>query len=293
MIILVTGGTGFIGRALCEKLKQKGHELRILSRTENLSEDIYGWNYKSGEINPKALQGVEGIIHLAGASVSERWTDAYKEEMYNSRIQTLQFLEKALQAEGISKLQFLLSASGVNYYGTETTLHTYKESDPAGDDFLAKLCMAWEKAAEDFQIPTERKAIFRTSVVLDTKGGAIAQMLPFFKIGMGTIMGSGKQWMPSISLEDIADLYVFGMENKWSGTYNAVGFNIRQKDFAKQLGKKLNKPVLMKIPSFVLQWGMGEMSAILLKGSAVSNEKIIQEGFELKNPSFESISVKA
>ncbi len=291
MIILITGGTGFIGRALCEKLEQKGHEVRILSRTENLSEDIYGWNYKSGEINAKALEGVEGIIHLAGASVSKRWTGAYQEEMYNSRIQSLRFLEKVLLAKGVSKLQFLLSASGVNYYGTETTSHTYKESDPAGDDFLAKLCTSWEKAAHDFQIPTESKAIFRTSVVLDSKGGALAKMLPYFNLGMGVIMGSGKQWMPSISLEDIVDLYVFGMENKWSGTYNAVGFNIRQKDFAKQLGKKIKKPVFMKVPSFILQWGMGEMSAILLKGSAVSNEKIIHKGFELKNPSFESIVV--
>ncbi len=291
MKIVVTGGTGFIGSKLVASLRGKGHEVNVLSRFEDKTQGVFQWNYQQRSIDEEALEGVEGIFHLAGAPISQNWTASYKQELQESRIESLQYLDQKFQ-ERQQSLQFLISASGVNYYGTQTSSKVYTENDPAGTDFLAQLCVAWENAVYQFQTSCAQKAILRTGVVVDKEGGAVKEMMPFFKIGMGALLGSGKQVMPCISLEDIVAMYNYVLEKQLKGVYNAVGFNLKQKQFARQLGKKIGKPVFLKVPSFVLEWGMGEMSNILLKGSAVNNEKILSTGFPLKNASMESINLR-
>ena len=292
MKILITGGTGFIGKRLVEKLQSEGHEIVILSRKEEIENNIFSYSIKNQEINPLALENLDGIIHLAGATVSERWTKNYKQEILHSRTQILKLLREKLE-ENQQKISFVISASGVNYYGTQTSEQIYKEEAPSGTDFLAQVCVEWEREAQQFKNISKQITILRTGVVLGENGGAIAKMKPLFKRNLGSVLGSGKQWFPWISLEDLTDMYVFCVENKVDGIYNALNSNhITQKEFTHQLAKTLRKNIILPpTPSFILKMILGEMSEILLKGSRISNQKIKDLGFECKENNLTQIKL--
>lgn len=290
MKILITGGTGLIGKHVAEKLQEEGFEVHILTRNKNPKPYHFYWDYTHKEIDENALEGIDGIIHLAGANIGHRWTTAYRKEMIRSRVESLQFLEECLLQKNI-ELQFLISASGVNYYGTDSTLHLYNENDIPGSDFLSNLCVEWEKAVHNFSVPVQRKTLFRTAVVLTHKGGVLAKLLPSFKMGMGAILGHGRQIMPCISLDDIVGLYLYSIHHKLEGTYNAVGFNITQKELAQTLAQRLGKPIFLKIPPWLLSILLGKMSTLLLEGSPISNIKIKSEGFSFQDTSIQSIEL--
>ncbi len=290
MKILITGGTGFIGSALVQRLESKGYEVNILTRSPRTQKNYFYWDYQNNEIEKAALDGVEGIIHLAGATVSKRWTREYKKEMYSSRVESIGFLEKELLERNAS-LQFLISASGVNYYGTETTQKCFIEEDEPGNDFLSRLCVDWEKATHDFAVPTAKKVILRTGIVLSEQGGAMEKLLPSFRKGAGAVLGKGDQVMPCIGLEDLVSMYVQATQDLEEGVYNAVAFNNTQKEFSRQLAQKLNKPLFLRVPAFVLRMAMGEMSSILLEGSAMDNQKIKASGFQFEVSSIEDLSL--
>jgi len=283
MNILITGGTGLVGKALTKKLREKGHTVRVLSRKPE-SDEFY-WNVKEQKIDEAAFENLNCIIHLAGASISERWTENYKKEMFASRVDAAKLLKDYCLKNNVC-LDSFISASGINYYGTFTSVEILDEkSGVKKTDFLAKLCVDWEKAADDFADISDRVICLRTAMVLAKDGGAFPLLEKTVALNIGSAVGSGKQWMNWIHLEDIVNMYVFAVENsEVNGKFNAVADDIpTNKDFMKKLAKSKEKFFLpVNVPAFVLQTALGEMSSIILEGTRASNEKIKSMGFDFK-----------
>lgn len=277
--VLITGGTGLIGSRLSKELRRRKKEVRILSRTPG-SEEFY-WNPEKNEIDSKALENVHTVIHLAGAPISKRWTKKYKKELYDSRIGTAEFLFKKIK-ESAERPKSFITASGTNYYGTVSGSPAFTENDPPGNDYLAHLCTAWEKAALRFETLNMRVGIVRTPAVLSTGGGMLEKLLPLAKRGLLSPLGSGKQIIPWVHIGDLCHIYIHLMENeKLNGPFNAVAPEITDnKSFTKTLMKAVGRRVsLPAVPAFMLRLIMGEMSGLLLEGSPVSGQKITDSGF--------------
>ncbi len=285
MIILITGGSGLIGRYLVKELRAKKHEVRILSRTKSDRPEQFYWNLEGNYIDEKAFENIDSIIHLAGATVSERWTNDYKKELYSSRIDAANLLLDHCKKKNIH-LKSFISASGINYYGTFTSDKILREdSGILHHDFLADLSVEWEKAAEKFQEISDRVVCLRTSLVLAKNGGAFEPLKKLVDFNIGSAIGSGDQWMNWIHIEDMVKMYVFAVENSdLKGSFNAVADEVpTNADFMKTLAKVSNKFFLpINVPAFVFKVIFGEMSAILLTGTRASNEKIKSAGFDFK-----------
>lgn len=285
MNILITGGSGLIGQHLVEKLRLKNHEVRILSRSKSSKPQEFYWNIKDQFIDDRAFEKLDAIIHLAGASVSERWSEEYKVEMTESRIETANLLLEYCQKKEVH-LKAFVSASGINYYGTFTSDQILNEnSGIQNDDFLANLSQKWEAAAEQFSVVAERIVCLRTSLVLAKEGGAFPQLMQITDLNIGSAIGSGKQWMNWIHIDDMVEMYIFAIENKkMSGSFNALADEVpNNKTFMKTLSKLKGKFFLpIAVPEFVMKSIFGEMSAILLTGTRASNKKIKSLGFDFK-----------
>ena len=285
MIILITGGSGLIGSVLVQQLEKAQHEVRILSRSKSNDENSFVWDVKNGEIDEKVFQNLDGIIHLAGASIGERWTDEYKKELYSSRIDTANLLLKTCEKLE-KKLKFFISASGVNYYGTFTSNQILTEKDGiVHQDFLAQLSADWEIAAYKFSKIADRIVCVRTAMVLAKDGGSFPMLKKLIDYNLGSPVGSGKQWMNWIHRKDLVNMYQYFVENeKTKGNYNAVADEVVQnRTFLKKLAQKSGKFFLpIAVPGFVLKLALGEMSSIILEGTRASNAKIKAEGFGFK-----------
>lgn len=285
MNILITGGTGLVGKYLAKELRARKHEVRILSRSKSEKSHEFYWNLKEKFIDEKALENIDSIIHLAGATVSKRWTDSYKEELYSSRIDAADLLFSSCQKKGIH-LKSFISASGINYYGTFTSDQILKEnSGILHHDFLADLSVKWEKAAEQFNTISDRVVCLRTAVVLAKNGGAFEPLKKLTEFNLGSAVGSGNQWMNWIHIEDMVNMYIFAVENETlDGSFNAVADQVpTNSTFMKTLAKVSNKFFLpINVPGFVLKLLFGEMSEIILTGTRATNEKIKSEGFDFK-----------
>ncbi|UKN03377.1 TIGR01777 family oxidoreductase [Paracrocinitomix mangrovi] len=287
--ILITGGTGLIGKHLIPKLAEKGYNIRVLSRSKNPVEHtaVFKWDVEKGIIEDGALDNVDHIIHLAGYSVSEgRWNAKRKKLIYDSRIKAIELLISKL---GNQQLQSFISASGVSIYGTVTTDKIFKEEDAlttASGDFLAEVSIDWEKAALACNEIASRVVIMRTPVVLGDEG-ALPRISKPIKIGIGSALGTGKQWVPWIHIEDIASAYVYAVENdNLKGIYNiSAPEHITNKALIMNVARVLNKKLWApKVPAFVLKLLFGDMANIILKGSRVNGDKFVKEGFELEHP---------
>lgn len=270
--ILITGGTGLIGRELTKKLMSKGHSVNILTRTPKKSNE-FRWDIKEEFIEKEAFTNVKYIIHLAGAGIADkRWTNERKQELINSRVKTAGLLFKKVQEYQVPLKKFI-SASGIGYYGAITSDKTYTEKDKPENDFISKICVKWEAAAHQFEQIDVPVTILRTGVVLSKNGGALQKMnTPLFLAALG----SGKQYMPWVHIDDLCELYIKSVEDSnFKGIFNAVAPEHQTNDsFTKLLGKVINKPVLpLNAPSFILKTALGEMASILLKGSKVSSKK--------------------
>ncbi|MFT7900412.1 TIGR01777 family oxidoreductase [Tenacibaculum ascidiaceicola] len=270
--ILITGGTGLIGKELTKKLTSKGYVVNILTRSPKKNNE-FRWNVKESFIDKDAFTNVEYIIHLAGAGIADkRWTNERKKELIDSRVKTTTLLFNKVQEYQIPLKKFI-SASGIGYYGAITSDKIFTENDKPENDFISKICMKWEAATRQFQQIGVPITILRTGVVLSKKGGALQKMnTPLFL----SALGNGKQYMPWIHIDDLCRLYIKTIEdNNFSGVYNAVAPEHQTNEsFTKLLGKVINKPVLpMNAPSFILKTALGEMAYILLKGSRVSSKK--------------------
>lgn len=280
--VLITGATGLIGTSLSNKLREKDYEVRVLSRSKK-KEGFY-WDPSQGKIDKEAFENLDFIIHLAGATISKRWTKSYKKELYDSRVKTAQLLYDTAKKANTS-LKKIITASGANYYGTLTSEKIFKESDPHVPDFLGKLCYDLENTIQQFETIGAKVCAVRTSAVLSPKGGMLKELLPLANNYLISPLGNGKQIVPWIHIDDIVNLYIHLLENEeLHGAYNAAGSQIvNNKEFTYTFAKSLNKKVILpSVPGFFLKTVLGEMSSILLEGSAVSNSKIKTTGFQFQ-----------
>jgi uncharacterized protein (TIGR01777 family) len=283
--VLITGGSGLIGKALSELLMQNKYAVRHLSRTVTGKEKYptFRWDLDKQYLDIKALEKVDHIIHLAGENVGEgRWTNARKKSILSSRVETINLLRSNLTS---NQLKSFISASGISYYGTKTTESIFKEQDSQGTDFLADISVQWEKKAFEMDSKANRVVALRTGVVLSRDGGALGKLKKPIKMGFGSALGTGKQYMPWIHIDDICQLYLTALKNdKFNGIYNAVSSqhttNLEMTQaVAKTCGKKLWAP---NVPVFALKLLFGEMSQIILEGSRIDNSKIKELGFSLQ-----------
>ncbi|MBB6330529.1 uncharacterized protein (TIGR01777 family) [Chryseobacterium sediminis] len=286
-VVLITGASGMIAKELAKKIG-KEYDIRFLTRKKEHDHE-YEWDIRKGNIDETALENVSHIIHLAGANISEkRWTPERKRELISSRVDSAELLRSALRKNNI-KLKSFISASGINFYGTETSEKIYTESDPPGNDFLSEVVVLWERAADDFkeQNLAERVVKIRTAVVLSEKDGALKKMVPPIQYYIGSPLGSGRQYMPWIHIEDICSIYELALKNStMNGAYNAVSpQHITNKDLTKNIAKILGKPLFMpNVPGFVLKLIFGELATAILEGSRASSQKIQDAGFRFKFP---------
>lgn len=285
MNILITGGTGLIGKSLVLKLKERNHNVRLLTRKKSDNPEEFYWNVAEKFIDSKAFENLDSIIHLAGANISQKWTADYKKELFSSRIDTANLLKEYCVQNKIH-LKSFISASGINYYGTFTSDKILHENEGIiQNDFLAKLCEDWEQAADNFADISDRVICLRTAMVLAKNGGAFPMLQKTVDLNIGSAIGSGQQWMNWIHLDDLVNMYVFAVENtEMRGKFNAVANDIpTNEEFMKKLASMSGKFFLrVNVPAFVMKMTFGEMSSIILEGSRASNEKIKSLGFDFK-----------
>jgi len=297
--ILITGGTGLVGQEVTKLFELNNYEVSYLSRNPNKSNrKSFFWNPENDEIDQNAIEYADVIIHLAGENISsKRWSAKQKERIINSRTQSTQLLEKVIKSAEKKPIAFI-SASASGYYGGETSDHIFTEEDKSGNDFLAETVERWEGSVnkiEELGVPT---AILRLGLVMSHKGGALPKLLPTIKMGLGSAIRNGKQWMPWISIEDLARMFLFVLEKKLIPEkpthpliYNAVGVeHINNKEFMKRIARAIHRPFFFpNVPSFVFKILFGEMSIIVLNGSRISSKKIRDEGFEFKDTKIEDL----
>lgn len=284
--ILITGGTGLIGQRLTQVFLDHGHAVRHLSRKENLFSRIpkYAWDLKSRTIHPEALKGVDVVVHLAGAPLASRaWTSKRKDELIRSRTVGIEIIAEELERTG-QKLEHFISSSGVGYYGAITSDTIFEESDAPHHDFLSLICVEWESAVNHIKDLGIRTAILRTGVVLSKDGGALPQLSRPIRLFVGSPLGTGNQWVPWIHIDDLCQLYLATLEGHWGGIFNAVSNDHQSnKTLATAIARQLNKPFFMpKVPAFLLKMMLGERACIVLEGSRVSADKILDMRFKFK-----------
>jgi len=285
--VLITGGSGLVGKHLNKKLTEKGYEVLILSRnkTQINKSNVFYWNPEKEEIDSEAIEKADYIIHLAGANIGEkRWVKKQKQVILDSRVKTANLILKTIKEKNLKPKAFI-SASATGYYGAITSNKEFTETDSSANDFLGKTCNLWEKSADEFTQVGIRTVKIRTGLVLSKKGGALYKMLLPVKIGFGSPIGSGKQIMPWIHIHDLCNIYIKAIEDiKMEGAYNAIApEHLTNKEFMKTLATVLKKPFWFpNVPSFVLKILFGEMSQIILKGSRVSSKKIMKAGYDFE-----------
>jgi len=285
----MTGGTGFVGRTLTQKLTERGYGVTLLTRSIRQHESLPpGASFVEGDPTQKGawLERVpehEIIINLAGAPIFDRWTKKYKKTMRDSRVLTTQNLVTALSGREGKETVFL-STSAVGYYGFygDEELH---EGSPPGSDFLATVTREWEASALEAEKYGVRVLLCRFGIVLGSGGGALGEMVPVFKKGLGSPLGNGKQWISWIHEQDLVDIYLFLIERKGeSGPINCTARNpVTNKELTKALGEALKKSTLMPaVPGFVIKLMKGEVGSVLLNGQKVLPRRLLHMGFNFR-----------
>lgn len=285
--VLITGGTGLIGRRLTQLLLSNGYTVHTLSR--KTIADVPGiktflWSPERGTIDEKCLNNVEVIIHLAGEGIAAKpWTRDRKQQLIKSRTDTIRLIYKAIRSH-TSSVNTVISASAVGYYGDRGNELLTEGSRP-GNDFMAQTCIAWENAVNEGKALNLRVVKLRTGMVLSKEGGALPQLATPVKFGLGASLGSGKQWLPWIHIDDVVSMYLFVLQNiEARGTYNQTAPNpVTNHEFTVALARKLKRPLwLPKVPSFALRLILGEMRAVVLSSTRTSSNKITDLGFQFQ-----------
>lgn len=290
--VLITGGNGFVGKYLSDKLIQCGYHVTVLSRKNNYHNKIptFTWDLKKETIDKEALENVEYIVHLAGENIGERrWTEERMQRIIDSRVKSGNLIFEEVKKKKI-KLKAFISASAVGYYGAVTSEKIFNETDPPCNDFLGETCRLWEQTAYQFENAGIRTVIIRSGIVLAKKEGALPKMMGPVKLGIGSAIGDGKQYIPWIHIDDICNIFIKAIEDEtMHGAYNAASPDPKtNKEFTKTLAKVLNAPFWFPaIPAFALKLMFGKMSEMLLKGSRVSSDKISATGFKFRFPELE------
>lgn len=294
MKVLVTGATGLVGRRLVRRLIDAGHE--VVALTRNLDDAsvnlpvrcvIHEWFPDLGQIDERALDGVDGVVHLAGESVAEgRWSDQKRDALLRSRIDGTRTLVGAIAARPVEDRPWVMvSASGIAIYG-ERGDEVLNESSSPGEGYLAEVCVAWEQEARRVEALGLRWVALRTGIVLAREGGMLPRVLPAFRLGTGGRLGSGRQWMSWIHVEDLVSLYVAALENRaYEGAVNAVApAPVVNSDFAAALGAALGRRVRIPVPSSLLSLVLGERAGIVLTGQRVAAVAAEDAGFAFDYP---------
>ncbi|MTI38444.1 TIGR01777 family oxidoreductase [Fulvivirga lutimaris] len=287
--ILITGGTGLVGTRLTELLQSKNYTVKYLSRSAGIKNGIesFQWDIDAGTIDEKAFENVHAVIHFAGAGVADKkWTPQRKKEILDSRTKSTQLIKSTLEKID-HKVESVISASAIGYYGWDTGGVWVKEGSRFGDDFLATVTKAWEEKVDEIETLGIRTAKLRIGIVFSEKGGALYELAKPIKYGVGAPLGSGDQYMSWIHIDDLCEMFIYAAEKKEvQGVFNAVGPNPEtNKVITKMAAKVLGKPCFLpNVPSFVLKIILGKRAAMVLGGSRVSSEKIQSLGFDFKFP---------
>jgi len=285
--VLITGGSGLVGRHLIPLLLDAGYRIRILSRKkrEMKNAESFLWDIHAGTIEEGAVEGLDHIIHLAGENMGKgRWTKSKKKSIIDSRVLSARLLFDTVEKRN-PDLKSFTSASATGYYGALSTEYIFKEPDPPGLDFAARVCVQWEEAAKLFRSGGYRTSVVRTGIVLTKEGGMLGRLLPTVKLRFSPLFGNGRHYLPWIHIDDLCGIYLKIVKDAdMDGIYNAVApEHIRYKNLVKTLSVLKKKKVLMP-PTPELPWRImfGEKASMLLEGSRVSSEKIIKAGYDFQ-----------
>ncbi len=287
--VLVSGGTGFIGSRVCTVLHEQGDTVHVLSRNPTHAQTklksaraVYGWNPETEKLPSEATSDVKAVVHLAGETIAGRWNAEKKRRIRDSRILSTRNLVESL-AEVSIKPDVLVCASAIGYYGDSGDDH-FTEVSPVGTDFLAKVCQEWETEAQKADAFGIRVVMVRIGLVLGLGGGLLTQVLPPFKMGVGGVLGSGRQWMSWIHVDDVVGIVIHALENEEiRGPLNATApVPVRNMEFTKTLGTVLRRPTLLPVPTFGLRLMMGEFADFVVLSQNVLPEKTEVSGYEFR-----------
>jgi uncharacterized protein (TIGR01777 family) len=293
MKVTLTGATGLIGTRLVRALRERGDDVTVLSRdpekaSRALGVEAVAWDPGAGPAPAEALSGRDAVVHLAGENVAQRWTDEAKRRIHQSREVGTHHLVAGLTAAA-PRPRALVSSSAVGYYGRHGD-ERVPESTPPGDDFLARLCVAWERealAARDLGL---RVAVVRTGVVLDRQGGALAKMLPFFRAGVGGPVAGGRQYLPWIHADDVAGIYLTALDgDDWDGPVNATAPEpVTNAEFSRALGRALRRPAFAPVPGLAVRALYGDMAEIVTEGQRAVPERTQALGYRFFQPELDA-----
>lgn len=288
MRVLITGATGMIGSKVASLCREKGIKVNYLttSKSKISKEDDYKgfyWDPDNGQIEKSCIEGVQTIVHLAGASIAEPWSNSYKRTIIRSRTETAALLLKTLKEEN-HQVENFISASAIGIYPSSLQKLYFEDEEVLADNFLGEVVKKWEAAADEFEKEGLDVAKIRIGLVLAEEGGMLEKIKKPISINMGAALGSGKQWQSWIHIEDLARIFLFAIENNLSGIYNAVAPNpVTNKELTKELAKQMGKPLwLPNVPKIALKTLLGEMAEMVLASQLVSSEKIESAGFDFK-----------
>ncbi len=290
--VLITGGSGMVGQALTKKLLLAQYTVRHFSRKPKPSPEVevFAWDLEKNTLDASALDGVDAIVHLAGAGIADKpWTEERKKVILESRTQSANLLAKYLQ-DREEKPAVYISASGISYYGMDTGERWLREGQPAGTDFLSDVCVAWEASADQMRTLGLRTVKYRIGIVLSPQGGALAKIVNPIRWGAGTILGNGRQFLSWIHIDDLTALFQFALENEqMDDVYNAVTLEpTRNADFTRIAARVLKRPLLLPAaPSFALKLVLGDVANLVLGGNRVDNQKIRDTGFSFQYANLE------
>jgi uncharacterized protein len=283
--ILITGASGLVGSRLTSLLLANGYQVAHLSRSKKGSVPTYVWDVDKQTIDNNALNGVDTIIHLAGANVAEkRWTESRKKEIIDSRVKSTELLFNELKS-GNHAVKNFISASAIGYYGFQDPDKVFTEENPAGEDFLAQVTKMWEEVVDKISALQVRVVKVRIGVVLAKEGGALQSMAKPIKFLAGAPLGSGDQYVSWIHIDDLCGMFMHAIETPGlSGAINAVAPKpVTNRELTRAIAKYLHKPLILpSVPAFALRLALGEMASIVTKGSKISNQKISASGYRYK-----------
>jgi uncharacterized protein len=289
MKVIVTGATGLIGSRLVDALKGRGDDVTVLSRRpddarEALGVETVGWRPEAEPAPAEALSGRQGVVHLAGETIGRRWTKSSKREIESSRTRGTANLVLGLEAAD-PRPAVLACASAVGIYGARGA-ERIDETSPSGDDFLATVTRMWEATARRAEELGMRVVSLRTGVVLDRRGGALARMLPPFKLGLGGPVAGGDQYVPWIHIDDVVGMYLAALDDPaWSGPINATAPEpATNAAFSKALGRALRRPAFVPVPALAVRLLFGEMAMVVTEGQRAVPARAEELGYEFRHP---------
>lgn len=287
MRILLTGGTGLIGRALCQHWQRQGHQLWVYSRHPERVSTLCSGAHGIGRLEALDSEGpLDAVVNLAGAPIADRpWTQARRALLWRSRVDLTRTLVDWMQRQPTPP-RVLVSGSAVGIYGDRAEQTLTEDSPPGNDDFGSRLCVAWEQEAERARDVGIRVALLRTAPVLAREGGILARLRPVYRLGLGGHLGSGQQWMPWIHLDDEVALIDHLLHREdCTGAYNACAPQpVRNRDFTVALAQALHRPAFMPAPAWALRLVLGEMSVLLLGGQKLVPQHTRDSGFAWRHP---------